>query len=69
MYIRVFDGYANPVGTDEYNYTLSQKRCNAVKQALTYDENKTEVIFMITAHGEKDLLFQTNSENRVVLLT
>jgi outer membrane protein OmpA-like peptidoglycan-associated protein len=64
----IIDGYADPVGTDEYNYSLSQKRCNAVKQALDYDESKTEVIFRITAHGEKDLLFQTNPENRVVIV-
>ena len=64
----IIDGYADPVGTDEYNYALSQRRCNAVKQALGYDENKTEVIFRVTAHGEKDLLFQTNPENRVVIV-
>ncbi len=64
----IIDGYADPVGTDEYNYSLSQRRCNAVKQALDYDESKTEVILKITAHGEKDLLFQTNPENRVVIV-
>ena len=64
----IIDGYADPVGADDYNYALSQRRCNAVKQALGYDENKTEVILKITAHGEKDLLFQTNPENRVAIV-
>ena len=64
----IIDGYADPVGTDEYNYALSQKRCSAVKQALGYDENKTEVILKITAHGEKNLLYQTNPENRVAIV-
>lgn len=64
----IIDGYADPVGTDDYNYALSQRRCNAVKQALGYDESKTEVILKITPHGEKDLLFQTNPENRVAIV-
>ncbi len=64
----VIDGYADPVGTDEYNYALSLRRCNAVKQALGYDENKTEVIFKVTAHGEKGLRYQTDPENRVAIV-
>lgn len=64
----IIDGYADSVGTDEYNYALSQRRCNAVKQALGYDESKTEVILRITAHGEKDLRFKTNPENRVAIV-
>lgn len=64
----VIDGYADPRGTDEYNYALSQRRCNAVKKALGYDENKTEVVLRITAHGEIGLLFQTNPENRVAIV-
>lgn len=64
----IIDGYADPVGTDEYNYALSLRRCNAVKEVLGYDENKTEVIFKVTAHGEKDLRYQTNPENRVAIV-
>ncbi len=64
----IIDGYADPVGTDDYNYALSMRRCNAVKQALGYDENKTEIILKVTAHGEKNLLYTTNPENRVVLI-
>ncbi|MBV9962699.1 MAG: OmpA family protein [Parafilimonas sp.] len=62
------DGYADPVGTDDYNYALSMRRCNAVKQVLGYDESKTEVLLKVTAHGEQGLLFATNPENRVVLI-
>ena len=62
------DGYTDSVGTDDYNYALSIKRCNAVKQALGYDENKTEVLLKVTAHGEKGLLYATDPENRVVLI-
>jgi outer membrane protein OmpA-like peptidoglycan-associated protein len=64
----IIDGYADPVGTDEYNYALSLRRCNAVKQVLDYDENKTEVVFKVTAHGEKGLLYQTDPENRVAIV-
>ncbi len=64
----IIDGYADSAGTDEYNYALSLRRCNAVKQALNYDENKTEVVFKITAHGEKNLLYKTDPENRVAIV-
>lgn len=65
----IIDGYADPVGTDDYNYALSMRRCNAVKRALGYDENKTEVIFKVTAHGEKGLLFNSDPENRVAIVS
>lgn len=64
----IIDGYADPVGTDDYNYALSLRRCNAVKQALGYNESKTEVILKITAHGEKGLLYHTDPENRVAMV-
>jgi len=64
----IIDGYADTTGTDNYNYALSGKRCAVVKQALNYDSTKTEV-FTVTAHGEKDLLFNTDPENRVVVVT
>jgi len=62
------DGYADTTGTDNYNYALSERRCAAVKQSLNYDESITEVLMRIGAHGEKDLLYQTNPENRVVIV-
>jgi outer membrane protein OmpA-like peptidoglycan-associated protein len=62
------DGYADTTGTDNYNYALSVRRCDAVKQALSYDESITEVLMRIGAHGEKNLLYQTNPENRVVIV-
>jgi outer membrane protein OmpA-like peptidoglycan-associated protein len=62
------DGYADTTGTDNYNYALSERRCTAVKQSLNYDESITEVLMRIGAHGEKDLLYQTNPENRVVIV-
>lgn len=64
----IIDGYADTTGADNYNYALSGRRCAAVKQALNYDSTKTEV-FTVTAHGEKDLLFNTDPENRVVIVT
>lgn len=64
----IIDGYADTTGTNDYNYRLSQRRCNAVKQALGYDEKKTEVLMKVTAHGEKDLLFTTDPENRVAIV-
>ena len=62
------DGYADTTGTDDYNYKLSERRCTAVKQALNYDETITEVLMRIGAHGEKDLLYQTDPENRLVIV-
>lgn len=64
----IIDGYADTTGTDNYNYALSGRRCAVVKQALNYDSTKTEV-FTVTAHGEKDLLFKTDPENRVVIVS
>lgn len=62
------DGYADTTGTDDYNFALSQRRCAAVKQALNYDETITEVLMRVGAHGEKDLLYKTDPENRVVIV-
>lgn len=62
------DGYADTTGTDDYNFALSERRCAAVKQALNYDENITEVLMRVGAHGEKDLLYKTDPENRVVIV-
>ena len=64
----IIDGYADTTGTDNYNYALSGRRCAAVRQALNYDSTKTEV-FTVAAHGEKDLLFNSDPENRVVIVT
>lgn len=64
----IIDGYADTTGTDDYNVALSVRRCNAVKEALSYDESITEVLLHVGAHGEKDLLFQTDPENRVVIV-
>ncbi|HEY2728282.1 MAG TPA: OmpA family protein [Parafilimonas sp.] len=62
------DGWADTTGTDNYNYSLSERRCAAVKLALNYDETITEVLMRVGAHGEKDQLFQTDPENRVVIV-
>jgi len=65
----IIDGYADTTGKDAYNYELSMRRCIATKKALDYNEAKTEVILKVTAHGEKDLLFTTDAENRVTIVT
>ncbi|HEX5154465.1 MAG TPA: OmpA family protein [Parafilimonas sp.] len=65
----IIDGYADTTGRDAYNYALSMRRCIATKKALGYNEAKTEVILKVTAHGEKDLLFATDPENRVTIVT
>ena len=64
----IIDGYADTTGKDAYNYALSMRRCIATKKALGYNEAKTEVILKVTAHGEKDLLFATDPENRVTIV-
>jgi len=64
----IIDGYADTSGRDAYNYALSMRRCIATKKALGYNEAKTEVILKVTAHGEKDLLFTTDPENRVTIV-
>lgn len=64
----IIDGYADTTGTDNYNLALSGRRCAAVRMALNYDSTKTEV-FTVTAHGEKDLLYNTDPENRVVIVS
>ena len=35
---------------------------------MHYDESKTKILFRVTAHGEKNLLFSTDAENRVVIV-
>lgn len=65
----IIDGFADTTGRDAYNYALSMRRCIATKKALGYNEAKTEVILKVTAHGEKDLLFTTDAENRVTIVT
>jgi len=62
------DGWADTTGSDNYNYALSERRCAVVKQVLNYDETITEVLMRVGAHGEKDQLFQTDPENRVVIV-
>jgi len=53
-------GYCDTRGSDDYNYRLSQRRCNAVLDVLVHDYGISKDRFQIEPMGEKDLLSDTN---------
>lgn len=58
----IINAYADEVGTDEYNYALSQKRANTVKN---YFISKGVDAVVITALGNGETtLYSTMAENR-----
>ncbi len=53
-------GYCDTRGSDDYNYRLSQRRCNAVLDVLVHDFGISKDRFQIEPKGESDLLSDTN---------
>ncbi|NPA35817.1 MAG: OmpA family protein [Chlorobi bacterium] len=53
-------GYCDTRGSDDYNYKLSLRRCNAVLDVLVHDYGISKNRFRIDPRGEKDLLSDTN---------
>jgi outer membrane protein OmpA-like peptidoglycan-associated protein len=52
-------GYCDARGSDDYNYRLSQRRCNAVLDVLVHDFGISKDRFVIEPKGEKELLSNT----------
>ncbi len=53
-------GYCDARGPADYNYKLSQRRCNAVLDILVHDFGIAEDRFQIDPKGESELLSDTN---------
>ena len=53
-------GYCDARGSDDYNYRLSLRRCNAVLDVLVHDYGISKDRFQVQPMGEKDLLSDTN---------
>ncbi len=53
-------GYCDARGTDDYNYRLSLRRCNAVLDVLVHDYGISKDRFLIEPKGESELLSDTN---------
>ncbi len=53
-------GYCDTRGSNDYNYRLSQRRCNAVLDILVHDYGISKDRFQVQPMGERDLLSDTN---------
>jgi outer membrane protein OmpA-like peptidoglycan-associated protein len=53
-------GYCDTRGADDYNFRLSQRRCNSVLDVLVSDFGISKDRFLVEAKGESELLSDTN---------